>query len=449
MHSSLSKHPALIVAIRRLEQLNPDQFELYFEKRASTKFDSKDQQIDSLSRSEDVGLSVRLIKDHRMGFSYTTSLEKSAVERAINTAIEISAVMPADDCNGLYSFSSFVYPAVDALDMRGIESSTASKIELAKALEAACRKADSRIQNVRAASLSEVLSEVYIIDSHGEHIEHKMTMFSASITCKAEQNGDSQMGGDFGFSNYLDNLQIAQIAVSAAGYATELLGSKEAPTMKCPAILRNSVVAELIEFLAPSFSAENIDKGRSMLAEKKGQRIFSDKIHLIDDGLLAGGYATSPFDGEGVPSSKTVLIDGGFCSGTLYDGYYSRKHQTEATGNAQRGIKGPPSIGFNNLYLNKGKKSTTQLLDGIKRGVLITDLMGVHTANAVTGDFSLGASGILIEDGKLTRPVRGFAVAGNVLDIFKKTTDLGSDLKFFGSVGAPSMRISELSVSGS
>jgi PmbA protein len=275
-----------------------------------------------------------------------------------------------------------------------------------------------------------------------------MTMYSASITSKAEQNGDSQMGGDYGFSNYLDGLTIEKVAKSAAGYATELLGAGDAPTLKCPAVFRNSVIAELIEFLAPSFSAENIDKGRSMLAQKKGQLIFAEQITLVDDGLLPGGYATSPFDGEGIPSGKTILVDGGFCANFLYDGYYAKKFATDPTGSAQRGIKSPPSIGFNNLYMTNGKKSLDQLCDGISRGILITDLMGVHTANPVTGDFSLGASGILIENGKLTRPVRGFAVAGNVLDVFRKMTDVGSDQKFFGNVGAPSARISEISISG-
>jgi len=448
MHSSLSNQPALAHAVKKLEQLNPDQFELYFEKRAATKFESKNQQIDSLSRSEDVGLSVRLIKDKRLGFSFTTSLEKSSIDRAIESAIEIAAVMPEDPFNGFQSFGSFVYPNVDLMDACGIKTPVAQKIELAKNLEAFCRKADARVTGVRSASVSEILSEVHLIDSSGEHIEHQMTLYSASVTCKAEQDGDSQMGGDYGFANYLDNLTIENVATAAAGYATEILGAKNAPTMKCPAIFRNSVVAELIEFLAPSFSAENIDKGRSMLATKKDQRIFSEQITLIDDGLLPGGYATSPFDGEGIPSGKTMLVDGGFCSNFLYDGYYARKLGVDPTASAQRSIKSAPSIGFNNLYMVNGKKSLEQLYDGISRGILITDLMGVHTANPVTGDFSLGASGILIENGKLTRPVRGFAVAGNVLDVFRRMTDIGSDRKFFGNVGAPSVRISEISMSG-
>src|SRR6185437_1308109 len=179
-----------------------------------------------------------------------------------------------------------------------------------------------------------------------------------------------------------------------------------------------------------------------------GELVFSDQVTLVDDGLLSGGYGTSPFDGEGVPSRKTVLVDGGFIRGTLYDSYYARKAGTASSGNAQRGIKAPPSIGYNNLFLEPGKTGVTGLLDGISKGVLITNLMGLHTANPVTGDFSLGASGILIERGKLTTPVRGFAVAGNILDVFKKITDIGKDIRFFGSTGAPSIRVSEISVGG-
>ncbi|MBC7690931.1 MAG: TldD/PmbA family protein [Methylotenera sp.] len=448
MHSHIHGHPALLQAVRKLEQMNPDKFELYFLRKTSTRIDSKNGEVDSLSRSEDVGLSVRLIRDQRMGFSFTTSLEKDAIDRAIQAALDIAAVMPADPFVDLHPFGSSVYPAVDHYDTRGLATPIEQKIALAHELEAQCRRADKRITGIRAASLSETAYEIHMLDSNSEHIQHQSTLFSASITCKAEQDGDSQMGGEFDFSNYLDNLNTANVGKLAAQWATELLGAKPCPTLKCPAIIRNDVVAQLLEFISGSFSAEEIDKGRSMLAGKEGTRIFSERLTLVDDGLLPGGYATSPFDGEGVPSSHTTLVDGGFFSGILYDSYHARKKGTDSTGNATRGIKGPPSIGPTNLYLNKGKKSLAELQAGITKGILITDLMGVHTANSVTGEFSLGASGILIENGVLTHPVKGFAVAGNVLDIFRHLTDIGSDLRFFGNIGTASISIPELSVSG-
>ena len=448
MHSYLQGHPALIQAVRRLEHLNPEKFELYFERRQNTRIDSKDQKTETISRSEDVGLSVRLIKDRRLGFSFTTSLENEAIDRAITTAAEIAELMPEDEFVDLFSFSSSAYPDVDSHDAKGLKVAQAKKIAMAMELEAGCRRSDRRITGVRSASLGETAYEVHMVDSNGEHIQHQSTLYSASVTCKAEANGDSQMGGEYSFSNYLDSLDLATTGRLAAQWATELLGSSAPPTMKCPAVLRNSVVAELIEFLSNSFSAEEIDKGRSMLAGKQGQRIFSDQVSLINDGLLPGGYGTSPFDGEGIPSSKTVLVDGGFLSAALYDSYYARKMKVDPTGSSVRGIKSPPSIGYSNLFVPAGRKSVDTLLDGISKGVLITDLMGVHTANPVTGEFSLGASGLLIENGVTTRPIRGFAVAGNVMELFRQITDIGSDLKFFGGVGAPSVRVSQISVGG-
>jgi PmbA protein len=453
MHSHLHGHPALQFAITTLERLSPDQFELYFERRRSTKIDSKEGQIDSLSRSEDVGLAVRLIKDRRLGFSFTTSLEKEAIEKAMRTAFEVAALMPEDPFVGLAQFGEAVYPNVDTYDSKGLAAPVSQKAELAKELEALCRRADPRIKGVRSASVGETMMEVHMVDSGGEHLSHLTTLYSASITARAEQDGESQMGGDFGFSNHLDALDIQSVGKQAAAYATELLGAGQAPTLLCPAILRNSVVAELLEFLSSSFSAEQIDKGRSMLAGRQGSRAFSEHITIVDDGLLPGGYSTSPFDAEGTPSTKTILVDGGLVAGALYDGYYARKLNKDPTGSSVRGLKSPPSIGFSNLYIQPGRRGPEQLLEqsfkGIPQGILITDLMGVHTANPVTGDFSLGASGILIEGGKLTRPVRGFAVAGNVLELFRKMTDISSDLRFFGNVGAPSVRVAELSVGGS
>ncbi|MFZ9596015.1 MAG: TldD/PmbA family protein [Bdellovibrionia bacterium] len=448
MHSIFHEHPCLKQAAHLLNQLNPDQFEVYFQRYQRTKIDSKDQQIDSLSKSEDVGLAIRLIQDRRMGFSFTTSLEREAIARAVQTAFEISHHMPQDPFVGLHSVSSAVYPAVDNWDQTGVQVPLSEKIRLAKSLEAYCRQADSRITAVRSASISESCIETHLLDSSGEHIHHQSTSYTASVTCKAESEGESQTGSEFAFSNYLDSLPLQSVGESAARWAVELLGAKSAPTMKCPALLRNSVVADLVDFLSESFSAEQIDKGRSLLAGKLGQPIFAESVHLIDDGLLAGGMGTMPFDGEGVPSKKTHLVSGGFLSGLLYDCYYARKNNTQPTGCAVRGIKAPPSIGVSNLYLQGGKKPPEALVSDISKGILITDFMGLHTANPVTGDFSLGASGILIENGKLSTPVRGFAVAGNVLDVFRRITDLGNDLKFFGRIGAPTIRLSEISVGG-
>lgn len=436
-------------ALKTLDHVKPDRFELYYLKKTATKIDCKNQKVDTLSRSEDVGLSIRMLKGQRMGFSYTTSLEPRAIEKAVRAAGEIAELMPRDEYASLESFLGRKYPEVLDYDEKGLARPVEEKIAQAMKVEAECKKIDSRIKAVRSASFSEVAFESHLLDTEKNHLFHRGTRFTSSITCKAEEGGDNQIGGDFGFSTVLQKLDPVTVARNGAAYATELLGAKQAPTMRCPAVFRNSVVADLIDFLSPSFSAESVDKGRSMLAGKFGEKLISEAVSLLDDGLLPDGFSTSPFDGEGYPQSTTALIENGRIVQPLYDSYYARKMKARPTGSAERGIKSPPSIGFSNLYIPRGEKSFDELLDGISRGILITDLMGVHTANPVTGDFSLGASGILIADGKLTTPVRGFAVAGNVLELFRRMTDTGSDLRFFGNVGAPSVRVSEISVGGS
>jgi PmbA protein len=257
------------------------------------------------------------------------------------------------------------------------------------------------------------------------------------------------MGGDSGFHPFYNKLSIETVARKGAETATELLGATSCETFKRPAIIRNSVVADLIDFLSSSLNGEEIYKGKSLLKGRIGQKVFHSDFNLVDDATLEGGYSTRPFDGEGNAAQKTLLIREGVYESCLTDRLYARKLGVACTANASRSIKAPPMITQTNLILEKGTLSFSELLKQAHHGILITDLMGVHTANPVTGNFSLGASGILIENGKLTRPVRGFAVAGNVLDLFKNFSHLGSDLEFFGNTGTPSILLPELSISGS
>jgi PmbA protein len=273
-------------------------------------------------------------------------------------------------------------------------------------------------------------------------------MFSASLACKAEENGDAQMGYEYVFSPFLSKLDLEFCAKSGAESATELLGATKPTSMKCPAVIRNDVVSDLLDFLSGSFSGDDIEKGKSLLQGKHGEKIFSDIITILDDGLMPGGLATRPFDAEGTASRTTRVVDQGVFKSLLLDRKYAKRFKMSPTGNSSRSVKSPPGISTTNFYLQPGKKSLSELIRDVGDGIMIKNLMGVHTANSVTGNFSLGASGILIQDGKLTKPVKGFAVAGNILSLFREVQALGSDLRFFGSVGAPSLFIPELAVSG-
>jgi PmbA protein len=180
-----------------------------------------------------------------------------------------------------------------------------------------------------------------------------------------------------------------------------------------------------------------------------GEALFAPLLRIRDDGTLAEGMATSPFDGEGVASRNNHLVENGVLLGFLYDSYCGRKDGCSSTGNAARGgVKGLPHMGVTNFFIENGPTPAIDLLRGIAAGVLLTDVIGMHTANPISGDFSVGASGFLIENGKAVRPIKGIAISGNILDIFKAVDGVGNDLRFYGSVGSPSLLIKEMDVSG-
>lgn len=438
---------ALSQSMSLLNRFKPDKFEIYFEKQKVTKIDSKDQKIDTFTDEEDIGLSIRVIKNKKLGFSFTTSLHPRAIEQAIQNAFQIASYMPEDPYIDFIYYEKYQYPSLNQLDKESLKMPLQAKIEITRQLEASCKQADSRITGVRSASISEINKELHMVDSSGKSIESYATGYTANILCKAETSEDSQMGSEFCFSSYLKDINIVELGQSAAQNAIELLGAKQAPTLHCPAVLKDAAVSELVEFLASSFSAEQIDKGRSiLLGRQHNQTLFSKKITLIEDGLYPNAMGSCPFDAEGIPSQRTLLLHEGIFLNTLCNSYYGKKMNLPVTGSSIRSLKSPPTIGFSNLFLQPGK--TNSLLDGISKGVFITELMGVHTANPVTGDFSLGASGLMIEKGKLTHPIRGFAIAGNLLDLLSKVTDISGHLKWFGRIGAPSLRLSDLSIGG-
>ena len=206
---------------------------------------------------------------------------------------------------------------------------------------------------------------------------------------------------------------------------------------------------ELLQAFSGAFLGDNVSKGKSMLASLMGKDIVSKSINIIDSGLFKGGWATGMTDGEGVARRRTPLIEEGRLSSFLYDTYWGKISGAGTTGNASRSsYKGVPSIGISNLYIEAGKRGLDELLKTMDTGYFITELMGVHTINTITGEFSLGAQGFYVEGGEIKYPVRGMAISGELLGLFSKVEEVGCDQRFIGGSGAPSLLLSELDVSG-
>lgn len=283
-------------------------------------------------------------------------------------------------------------------------------------------------------------------------------------------SGDSQIGWEFGVSRRMKYLDLNSIGRGAAEKAIALLGSKKITPLKAVVILEPSVAVEFLNVLSASLSAEAVQKKRSFLEGKKGKTIISPLINLVDDGILPWGIGTRPVDDEGTPTYRKVLISNGVLTGYIHNTYTAKKDGTVSTGNAVRGsFKSLPGVGTANLYIEpdgsqkrevrslparrQGQKSESKNREGnkltksVSRGILITNAMGIHTANPVSGDFSIGISGLWVEDGEPLYPIKEAVISGNILELFKKVEMVGKDLRFYGSTGSPSLLIGEMDVS--
>lgn len=424
------------------------EFEIYISSNRSLSIESKGGEVDSFEVSETTGASLRVFDNGRQGFSFCTDFGNEAIRRMVGDAGLSSQHTTSDEFRVLPEPSASI-PSVSVFDGKMKEVPEEEKIERARVLESAALSFDKRMKRVRKAAYSETEYEAAILNSKGVDVAHSGTYCSASISALAEEGAESEMGSDYDFSRFYDGLDVELVGRRAAENAIMLLGGKRIKTIKCPVVFENSVASDFLGVLAASFIADSVQKGKSLLAGKVGTTIASHILNVSDDGLFPGGIGTAPVDGEGVARQKTSLIEGGILKGYLYDTYSAVKGRVRSTGNAVRpGIKAPPSCGLTNLYIEKGGFSKDDLLNKAGSGLLVTEVMGMHTANPVSGDFSVGAAGIWIENGKKAYPVKGVAIAGSIIDILKSVAAIGSDLRFFGKIGAPSLLVSELTVSG-
>jgi PmbA protein len=433
---------------RQLQGRSLDAWEIMTGQSRTLSIEVKEGAVDTFKSAEPVAVSIRLLKDGGLGFSYSSSFAAADIERMIAAALTAAQVQTPDSCNLLPAPAAFT-PMPELYDPALAAVPVAAKIARAIELERLALAADSRITRVRKAVYGENSYYVHLRNSLGICAGYRGSSLSCSVAPLAEASGESQLGWDFAFANSYEALDIAAIATGAAARATAMLGARTITSMRAPVILDSRVAGEFLELLAPSFSAENLFKGKSLLKGREGERLFPEIITIRDDGTLAGGMATAPFDGEGVPAQNTPLVTGGVVNGFLFDSVYAARMGAATTGNSARaGVKGLPHLGISNFFIENGTSSPAALLAGISRGLLLTSLIGMHTANPVSGDFSVGATGCLIENGQLTQPVKGVAIAGNVLELFKNIEMVGSDRRFYSAVGSPSLKIASLEISG-
>ncbi len=417
-----------------------DEAEAFIRSSKDLSIEIKDQQIDALESSLTVGYSLRVIKDKKLGFSYSTDREASA--SVVEKAVEAARWVDRDEYLELPEPSDS--KSVEILDPRISSTSEEEAARKVSLLEKAAYDEDKRVRNIRKARGTFCNSGVIIMNSRGVDIKYSSTTCTAQIVVMAENGQDSQMGWYFMGSRFLNEVSFEDVGKHAARRAIQLLGSKRMNAQKTFVVLDNSVAVEFMGTFASSLSSESVQKGKSLLSGKKGKKVISPKINMVDNGLITGRLGSRPVDDEGVPSQDKTLIKEGVLSGYLYNTYTAKKEGISSTGNAVRSsFAGLPSVGLSNLYIEAVSKSDIlpikDIFKAVDKCLYVTEAMGVHTANPISGEFSIGVSGLWIEKGEKAFPVKEAVISGNILSFFENIEAVGDDLVFFGNIGSPSL----------
>ncbi len=425
-------------------------WELYMEQERSLDIEAREARVESMTSARTMGLAVRIMTGSAVGFSFTNDFSKKSVREAVERARDAAKHMPESPYREFPSLPEKGEIAkLDVCDPGLADIPEAEKVERAMLIEKSAMDHDPRIKRVRGAEYEEQWIRVWIENSSGGRISEEFTTVSASAEAVAEENGDAQAAQGFETAHHYDRLEAPAVGGEAAGKACALLGGRSMPAGRYPAVFSSEAACGLISVAAPAACGDSVLKKRSWLAGKTGKEVASSRVTLVDDALWEDGPAAFPFDDEGVASRRTAVINRGVLEAYLFDMYYGARQGDESSGNGVRpSYLMPPGVDTTNWVLLPGGMSEGDLIKSVEHGVYIFELMGLHTADPVTGEFSLGAAGMRIEKGSLSGAVTGIAVAGVMEELFKGVEEVSDTIKFYGGTGAPAVLVGVLDVSG-
>jgi PmbA protein len=408
-------------------------------------------EVETLKESGSRAAGLRVFMGQRAASTYTSDLSREGLEQMLSSALSLARVTSEDPYGGLPASSDLgsISGDLDLYYEDVYSLSSAERIEYARRAERAALESDSRITNSEGGSFDAATGSKVLANSLGFIGEYRRSYCSVSAVPIAQGEGGA-MQRDYWYSvaRTLKKLEAPeQVGRIAAQRTLRRLGARKMPTARVPIVFDSQVSRSLIEHIFEGANGDAVYRSASFLAGKLGQKVAGENITIVDDGTMVGGFGSSPFDAEGVPTRRTVVVERGVLSSYLLNTYTAKKLGLRTTGNAARGLAGTPGIGAGNFFLQPGSKSPQEIISGIDNGLYVTEFLGFGV-NLVTGDFSRGASGLWIRNGELAFPVEEITVAGNLRDMFTNISEIGNDLEFRGSVAAPTLRIDGMTVAG-
>lgn len=407
--------------------------------------EARDRTVTKVEQSTGRSLHMRVFADGRKASFATTDFTRENLELSIRRAVAQAHHVARDRFATLPENCGADSPSQDLqLFWRGVaERAPHEKIEEALAMEVEIRRADARVKNSSGSHASDSTSTIALANSRGFAGTYRATRIHRS-TNPVALDGEMKRTASYGTAaRRLEDLEsAASVALNAARRSTALFGARKPQTMRVPVIFERDVAASLLADVFAAVNAANVAVGNSWLAERAGTQVGSELFSVVDDGTMPAKLGSSPFDGEGVATRRTVVFERGRLQTFLYDTYYARKLDAASTGNSSGG-----GIGPNNFYLEPGSGTLHDLIGATARGVLVLDTIGFATEHA-SGTYSRGARGFYIENGEIAYPIEEFTVAAPFRQILAGVDAVAADLRYDGSVVSPSFRVAEMTVSG-
>jgi PmbA protein len=423
-------------------------------------------QVETLkeSGSRAVGLRVFIAaqKGARTASTSSSDFSPESINRLVEGAVTLARITSEDPFAGLPEESAFGQhdPANQHLYFDDVnQQPPADRIRIAREVEAAAMAFDTRIQNSGGGDFDTATSHKILMNSRGFTGEYRRSYCGFSAQPIAH-DAEGKMQRNYWYSSARTTRLLEDpvaIGHEAARRTLRRLGARRVPTQQAPVVFSPEIARSIIGNIFDAANGDAIYRHATFFADMLGQRVAGDNITVIDDGTLVfdhengvrtGGFGTSPFDGEGLPTRRTVLVENGILKNYVMNTYTARKLGLASTGNASRSLASNPGIGAGNFYLEPGSLDPAQIIGDIKSGLYVTETMGFGV-NLVTGDYSQGAAGLWIENGELAYPVEEITIAGNLKDMYRNISAIGNDLHFRSSSAAPTLRIEGMTIAGS
>jgi PmbA protein len=411
-------------------------------------------QVEQLKESGSRAVGLRVFFGQRTASTSSSDFSAESIDKLVSGAVALAKITSEDPFAGLPEAGEFGQVEEDlGLYFEDVnEMPPAERIDIARRTEAAAMAYDTRITNSGGGDFDTATSHKILVNSRGFVGEYRKSYcgFSASPIAQDEKG----MQRNYWFSNSRTTRLLEspeETGQEAARRTLKRLGARRVPTQAAPVVFSPEIAKSIMGNIFDAANGDAIYRHATFFAEMLGERVAGENVTVVDDGTMVfdgiGGFGTSPFDGEGLPTRRKVIVERGILKNYVMNTYTARKLGMASTGNASRGLAGNPGIGAGNFYLEAGTLTPEEIIADVKSGLYVTETMGFGV-NLVTGDYSQGASGMWIENGEIAYPVEEITIAGNLKDMYRNIVAIGNDLVFRGASAAPTIRVEGMMVAG-